>query len=82
MRARQLIGGSAFPPEKLKMIFESFDDAWAELASEVATDFDSIDFARMSLATIVLSIAAVRPIDRLQLKSAALDAFRLKHRPS
>jgi hypothetical protein len=79
MRARQRIGGSAFPPDELTVVYQAFDDAWTELAPEVAADFDSSDFARMSLATIVLSIAAVGPIDRLKLKSAALDAFRLKH---
>jgi hypothetical protein len=80
MRARQLIGGSAFPPDDLKVIFEAFDDSWVELAPEVGTDPNSIDLARVSLATIILSIAAVGPIDRLRLKSAAMDAFRLKHR--
>jgi hypothetical protein len=33
MKARQLIGGSAFPPDELKVIFEAFDDAWAEVAA-------------------------------------------------
>jgi hypothetical protein len=80
MRARQLIGGSTFPPHELKVIFEAFDDAWAELAAEVGNDLNSIDLARVSLATIVLSIASIAPIDRLALKSAAMDAFRLKHR--
>jgi hypothetical protein len=79
MRARQLIGGSAFPPHELNVIFEAFEDAWAELALGVGSDLNSIDLARVSLATIVLSIAAVGPIDRLGLKSAAVDAFRLKH---
>jgi hypothetical protein len=79
MRARQLIGGSAFPPHELKAIFEAFDDAWAELSPEVGSKLSSIDLARMSLATIILSIAAVGSMDRLKLKTAAMDAFRLKH---
>jgi hypothetical protein len=51
MKARQLIGGSAFLPDELKVIFEAFDDAGTELASEVGTDLNSIDLARVSLAT-------------------------------
>lgn len=80
MRARRLIGGAAFTHHELKVIFEAFDDAWAELAPEVGTNLNSIDIARQSLATLILSIAMVGPIDRLGLKSAAVDAFRRKHR--
>jgi hypothetical protein len=80
MKAHQLIGGSAFPPDMLTVIFEAYDEAWVEVAQDVGSDAGAIETARMSLATIILSIAAVGPIDRLQLKSAAMDAFRLKHR--
>jgi hypothetical protein len=79
MRARQLVSGAAFPPDELKVICEAFDDAWIELAPEVSADLVAVDTARMSLATIVLKLAATGPIDRLGLKSAAMDAFRLKH---
>lgn len=79
MKGRQLIG-AAFTACELKVIFEAFDDAWVELAPEVGTNLNSIDIARQSLATIILSLARVGPIDRLGLKSAAVDAFRLKHR--
>jgi hypothetical protein len=37
MKARQLIGGAAFPPDVLKVIFEAFDDAWLEVAGDVST---------------------------------------------
>ena len=80
MKARQLIGGAAFPPDELKVIFEAFDDAWEEVAADVATDPGAIETARISLATIVLSLANSNPIERDGLKAAAVDAFRLKHR--
>jgi hypothetical protein len=80
MRARQLIGGSTFPPDELKVIFEAFDDAWAELAPEVGNDAGVIEAGRVSLATIVLSLATVDPIDRNGLATAAVEAFRFKHR--
>jgi hypothetical protein len=50
------------------------------VVSEVGNDLGAIDTARFSLATIVLSLANARPIDRMALKSAAVDAFRFKHR--
>jgi hypothetical protein len=46
----------------------------------VGSDAGAIDTARFSLATIVLSLASSRPIDQMALKSAAVDAFRFKHR--
>jgi hypothetical protein len=79
MKARLLIGGAAFPPDELKVIFNAFDRAWNELAPGVGNDAGAIDTARVSLATIVLSLANARPIDPVALASAAVDAFRLKH---
>ena len=67
MKARKLIEGAGFPPDDLKVIFEAFDDAWNEVASGVGSDAGAIDTARVSLATIVLSFANARPIDRMAL---------------
>jgi hypothetical protein len=80
MKARQLLGGAAFPPHELRIIFEAFDDAWSEVATEVGTDPSAVEAARLSLATIVLSLAKTGPLERTGLKAAAIDAFRLKHR--
>jgi len=79
MKARQLIGGAAFPPDDLKVIFDSFDDAWAEVAPDVGTDPSAVEPARLSLATIVLTLARAGQIDRESIRTAAVDAFRLKH---
>jgi hypothetical protein len=38
MKARQLIGGAAFPPEVLTVTFEAFDDAGHQMASELGYD--------------------------------------------
>jgi hypothetical protein len=80
MKARQLIGGAAFSPDVLGEIFAAFDEAWAEVASDVTTDPSRLETARLSLAAIVLSLAKAGPIERAGLKAAAVDAFRLKHR--
>jgi hypothetical protein len=80
VKARQLIGGASFPPDVLKVIFAAFDDAWDELATDVSVRASAIEASRLSLATIVLSLAAAGPIDRSALKRAAVDAFHTKHR--
>lgn len=80
MEARQLIGGVAFPPDTLRVLFEAFDGAWTDLASNVSGDRQAIEAARLSLATIVLSLAAASQLDRDGLKAAAVEAFKLKYR--
>jgi len=74
------MGGAAFPPDALKVIFQAFDDAWDEVAADVSVRASAIEAARLSLATIVLRLAAKGPIERVGLRTAAVDAFRLKYR--
>src|SRR5688572_2843511 len=73
MDARQLIGAAAFPPDVLKVLFDAFDDAWAEVAPDVSGDPTVVDAARLSLAGIVLSVATAGPIDRDAIKAAAVN---------
>jgi len=71
-----MISVASFAPDVLKVIFEAFDDAWAEVAPEVSGRASAIEAARLSLATIVLSLAKAGPVERLALKTAAIAAFR------
>jgi hypothetical protein len=80
MKARQLIGSASFQPDELKVIFEAFDDAWDEIAADVSSRASAVEAARLSLAQIVLNLAAGGPIERGALKTDAVHAFRLKHR--
>ena len=80
MKALQLIGGAAFPPDVLSVIFQAFDEAWREIAPEVGSDAGAIKLARSSLATITLRLAKAGTVDRADLKTAAVGAYRLKHR--
>jgi hypothetical protein len=79
MKARQLIGGAAFTPDLLKVVYEAFDAAWAEVGPDVSRRAEAVETARQSLATITLSIATAGPIDRDAIKAAAVRAFRRKH---
>jgi hypothetical protein len=80
VKARQLIGGASFPPDVLQVVFAAFDDAWMEVAPRIGQEPALVEQARLSLATIVLTLSRTGPIDRDNLKTAAVDAFRLKHR--
>jgi hypothetical protein len=80
MKARQLIGGSAYPPEVLRILFDVFDDAWAAVAPSVGTDQADVDMARLSLADMVLRLAKAGPIERDVLKHAPVNCFRYKRR--
>jgi hypothetical protein len=80
MKARQLIGGASYPPETLTVIFDAFDDAWAEVGPSMGSEPSAVEMGRLSLATIVLSLAKAGPIEREGLKTSAVSAFRFKHR--
>jgi hypothetical protein len=79
MRAHQLIGEAAPSPDVLGVLFDAFDDAWAELGPNVSGDHAVVDAARVCLAEIVLALAEVGPIDRDKIKSAAVEVFRQTH---
>jgi hypothetical protein len=80
MKARQLIGGAVYPPDILHVMFAAFDDAWTDVAPEISGRPEAIDGARLSLATIVLSLSSAGHLDRHDLKTAAVLAFKMKHR--
>jgi hypothetical protein len=79
MKARQLIGSASYSPDVLRVIYDAFDDAWAEVAPSISARASAIEAARVSLANIVLGVASAGPIDRNSLKAAAVNAFRSKH---
>ena len=80
MKPRQLISGAAFAPDELNVIYQAFDAAWAEVASDVSIRASAVESARLSLATIVLSLAKAGHVERDSLRAAAVDAYRFKHR--
>lgn len=63
----------------LKVLFEAFDDAWAEVGPSVGTEPSRVEMARVSLAEIVLAPAKADPVSGRDLRRAAVSAFRTKH---
>jgi hypothetical protein len=63
------------------MIFRAFDDAWGAIAPKVGSDPVAVETARMSLATIVLGVAAnTGPATTEALTALAVEVFCGKRR--
>jgi hypothetical protein len=76
MKARKLIGDAAFGPERLKVIGQAFDDAWEAIAGNFANDAQTVETARLKLATIMLELAKNADLGGEQLKLAAIRRLR------
>jgi len=55
MKARVLIESASLGPDDLRIAFQAFDGAWAEIAARHANS-NAIETARMRLATLILSL--------------------------
>ena len=73
-KAKALIGGATYDPEKLKVLYSAFDQAWEQIAPAVGTHADAIEAARLKLANIVVGLAERDSMtDADALAKAALD---------
>ncbi len=57
MRARNLLSGAAYGPERLKLIYLAFDHAWAGIKPLVEDTPLAHDAARLKLANLILEVA-------------------------
>ena len=57
MKARTILGGTSYGPEKLKDIYQAFDDAWAAIGPLVDATPLAQEAARIKLANFILSVA-------------------------
>lgn len=81
MPVRRLIDRASYPPEALAVIFDAFDQAWAELANDFETDDPAgQELARNRLAQAVLAIATPNASNVGELKAEALAAFEKMNR--
>ena len=77
MKARGMIGGASFKPEVLKVLYQAFDEAWAEIRREYEGDQLRVDGARMNLAHALLAVASEDSHDAEHVKKLALQVFRM-----
>jgi hemoglobin-like flavoprotein len=80
MKARQLIEGSTFGPDALKVMGKAFDDAWSEIAPHFSQNGLKSHSARLRLARAVLAFATEDSRDADALKNAALQIVALHYR--
>ena len=76
MKARHLLENSSYGPTKLHVIFQAFDQAWAEIASNFGDDALDVERGRMRLAHAILAVAQENE-DAAGLKTAALHQMAL-----
>ena len=57
MKARKLLSGSAYGPERLKAIYRAFDEAWAAIKPIVEDTPLAHEAARLKLANMILTVA-------------------------
>ena len=75
MKARALIGSASYDPAPLKVLYQAFDDAWEQIAPEVA-DYSAATYAaRMKLAETILDLARNGIRDAQTLTDAAVKAM-------
>jgi hypothetical protein len=81
MQLRQIGRPTSFGPTELRVIFRAFDDAWGAIAPKVGSDPIAVETARMSLAMIVLGVAAnTGPAAPAALTALAVEVFCRKRR--
>jgi hypothetical protein len=72
LKARALIGGAAYDPATLKVLYQVFDDAWERVSPQVSARPEALEAARMKLAEFVLELAPDQVGDPEQLTRAAV----------
>jgi hypothetical protein len=80
MEARPLIDGAAFGPAALKVIWQAYDEAWAQIAANFGSDHLVLRTARVTLANAILAVASDTSRDVEALKNAGLRAMALNYR--
>jgi hypothetical protein len=57
MKARNLLSGASYGPDKLKDIYQAFDAAWAAIKPLVDDTPLAHEAARIKLANLILDVA-------------------------
>ena len=78
MEARHLIESSSYGPTTLHVMFQAFDEAWAEIAGNFGDDARDVEGARVRLAHAILAVAQ-EGSDAARLKDAALQVMAVSY---
>lgn len=57
MKARTILGGASYGPDRLKDIYQAFDEAWAAIRPLVDDAPLAQEAARVKLANLILGVA-------------------------
>ena len=77
MEPRELIDKASFGPDALKVIYQAFDDAWSEIATDYSRGAEA-DAARTELAKALLSVASEGSTNSRTLKCLSLALMEMQ----
>ena len=80
MKARELISSASYGPETLKIVFQSFDQAWESIAHNFVDNALAMQAARIKLANIILSMPHDHQSDAQQITDSALKMMARDYR--
>jgi hypothetical protein len=80
MKARELFSNASYGPETLKIVVQSFDLAWASIATNFGDNPLAIQAPRVKLANIILSMPHNQQSDAQKIKSSSLQMMELDYR--
>jgi len=80
VKARRLLQGSSYNPETLNVVYQGFDQAWAEISGHFGTHPKSVEDARTRLAHACLIVARDDSDDPERIKIDALQVMALAYR--
>jgi hypothetical protein len=80
MKARQIIEDTAYGPEKMKVLFQAFDEAWTSIADNFGDDPSSVEAARTKLANVILGLAHADATDATRIRDSALRIMALDYK--
>ena len=80
MEARQYIGKASYGPEALKVLFQAFDGAWAEMVGDFGDNVLAKQAARLKLANVILDLGRDGGHDPEWIKNAALKTMARNRR--
>jgi hypothetical protein len=82
MQAHHAARPTSFDPDALRMLYAAYDAAWSEIAPSITPEPAAIEWARTSLATIVLGLGSTGAVTPDGLRTMAVAVFCNKHRVS
>jgi hypothetical protein len=75
MNASRLTRNCSYGPDRLKVLFQAFDEAWEDVAGNFGGNVLAIQAVRLKLANIILQVDRNGGDDPKKIKDVALETM-------